>query len=279
MKDNKRVFIIDEDPFSLGWSSLILARDWRSQVVGGVTGLEEGKTLLAKLDRPALSKKIDLILIDAEQLITARGKISWREKLKPFSAIPLILLLAKNTDPIIYGGIDLDLKNLCGYLVKSEICDSLGWAVALAQPGRWVITPSVERLIRPQTTVLPTTILDGRSSRFGWKDPEKQFARLALIFSMGRAELSDENNLGEWAFGKVSKLYKDLGIDEILSGKIDPSEILGVSFTQLPRFKAIQSSVNNLINGKRRRGKDFEALAFHILTMPDVQEINIDRRV
>jgi hypothetical protein len=111
--------------------------------------------------------------------------------------------------------------------------------------------------------------LDGRKSIHDLTEHEADVARLALIFSMERRELSDEIKISEdWSYGLVSSIYRKLGLEEILSGEVDPAEYLGKAFVENPRF---QETLRQAV--KSRKKNDLETLAFHVLCMPEIREI------
>jgi hypothetical protein len=99
---------------------------------------------------------------------------------------------------------------------------------------------------------------------------EAEVARLALIFSMERREIADEINITtDWSYGLVSAIYKKLGAEEILSGEVKPEEYLGDHPLILKYFQQIISQV-----GTSHKHRDMKTLAFHILTVPEVQDIS-----
>jgi hypothetical protein len=93
-------------------------------------------------------------------------------------------------------------------------------------------------------------------------------ARLAFLYSMERRDLADELGLSEeWAYGLVSGLYEKLGLKDLLSDdQVDPSGYLGTHPLILSHFKKIRADFQG--SGKSR---DMETLAFHLLTLPDIQ--------
>jgi hypothetical protein len=163
-----------------------------------------------------------------------------------------------------------DFPGFCGFILKNEIRYALGWAIALADEQQWIITPGLETYVRGLARLPHTLVLDGRKTVHDLTEHEAEVARLALIFSMERRELSDEIKItADWSYGLVSAIYRKLGMEEILSGEVDPQEYLGRQFAENPRFKEmLKQSV------KMRKKNDLETLAFHILCMPEIREIN-----
>ena len=119
-------------------------------------------------------------------------------------------------------------------------------------------------------SILPDNkiILKGRNIFLGLTDRENEVAKLAIIFSLGRRDLADELKISDqWCYGLVSELYTKLGIGDILSGEIDPSVYFGKS-------KVINDHYNEIITQLKTstKARDLETLAFHLLTMPIIEE-------
>lgn len=261
MKKEARVLIVEDDPFSQNWMALLLARDWRTRVIGETASLEG---MLSALNSG--EEKPNFVLLNIDLM---NGLQEWG-RLIPLAA-PLIaplpvLLVGKNAETA--ERID-PFPGFCGYIIKSEICHSLSWAVALAEPHQWVITPGVEPHLRRPAWPTRILALDGRKPVHNLTEHEAKVARLALIFSMERRELSDEIKISEdWGYGLVSSIYQKLGLEEIISGEVDPADYLGKDFAENPRFREMLRQA-----GESRKKNDLETLAFHILCMPDIREL------
>jgi DNA-binding NarL/FixJ family response regulator len=265
MKKEARVLIVEDDPFAENWMALLLARDWRTRVISEAGGVDE----MLKATQ-AGDEKPNFILLNVDLLTSAHVG----DQLAPLAPPPTAAL--STPLPVLLVGKSAEtaarispFPGFCGYILKSEIQYSLSWAVALASPDEWVVTPGVvPHLRRPR---LPTRalVLDGRKSVHHLTEHEVEVARMALIFSMERRELSDEIKISaDWSYGLVSSIYHKLGLEEILSGDVDPAEYLGKAFAENPRF---QETLHQA--AKSRKKNDLETLAFHILCMPDIQEL------
>lgn len=258
MKKEARVLIVEDDPFALNWMALLLARDWRTCVVGETTSLEGVR---AALNREG--EKPNFILLNANLLT---GAHEW-EKLAALAGSLPVLLVGKHAE----GAAHINpFRGFCGYILKAEIRHAISWAVALSEPAQWVITPSVEAHIRRASPPAHVLVMDGRKSIHQLTEHEAEVARMALIFSMERRELSDEIKISEdWSYGLVSAIYRKLGLEEILSGEVSPTEYLGKAFAENPRFQEILHHA-----GRARKKNDLETLAFHILCMPEIYELD-----
>lgn len=262
MRKEARVLIVEDDPFAENWMALLLARDWRTRVVAEASGLEE---MLSALN--AVEEKPNFVVLNLDLVSGIRD---W-SKLAPLAAplvAPLpVLLVAKSAHMM--EQID-PFPGFCGCVLKSEIRHALSWAVALAEPEKWVITPGIEQHLRRPDRNIRVLVLDGRKSIHNFTEHEAEVARMALIFSMERRELSDEIKVSEdWSYGLVSTIYHKLGLEEILSGEVNPEEYLGKAFTENARFQDI---IRQAVRSRKKN--DLESLAFHILCMPEIRELD-----
>ncbi len=262
MKKEARVLIVEDDPFAENWMALLVARDWRTRVVGEANSLEG---MLSRLNSG--EEKPNFVLLNIDLLMGIR---EWG-KLAPLAApliAPLPVLLVGKTGE---SAAHIDpFPGFCGYILKSEIRHAIGWAVALAEPEQWVITPGVEPYLRRPARSTRVLVFDGRKPVHDLTEHEAEVARMALIFSMERRELSDEFKISEdWSYGLVSSIYHKLGLEEILSGEVDPAEYLGKAFAENQRFQETLRQAS-----RSRKKNDLETLAFHILCMPEIRELD-----
>jgi DNA-binding NarL/FixJ family response regulator len=262
LKKEARVLIVEDDPFAQNWMALLLARDWRTRLVGEAASLEE---MLSALN--AVEEKPNFVVLNLDLVA---GIHDW-SKLAPLAApliAPLPVMLVTKTAQAVER-ID-PFPGFCGCVIKSEIRHALGWAVALSETEQWVITPGIEQHLRRPNRSTRVLVMDGRKPIHNLTEHEADVARLALIFSMERRELSDEIKISEdWSYGLVSSIYHKLGLDEILSGEVDPAEYLGKNFSENPRFQEILRHA-----ARSRKKNDLETLAFHILCMPEIRELD-----
>lgn len=255
-----RVFIVEEDPFAIHWMAMILARDWRTQVTGEAISITDALDQI----RDA-TERIDLLLIDAD-LATPVSLKKLKDGLK--SHHETRILLVGNKPSLAAWNAASQQPLFVGYVLKEEIRFSLAWAADFSTDGHWVATPAVQDMAYAQGVHLPSgwLVLDGRHEITNFTPHETDVARLALIFSMERRELADELSISDdWGYGLVTTLYKKLGLDELLSGEVEPSAYLG-------RHPAINERLKAIIAGLEhsKKARDLETLAFHLLTMPEL---------
>lgn len=261
MLNDVNVLIVEDDHFSSNWMALLLARDWRTRVAAEVATTTE---LKAKLK--SKSQKLHLILLDTEM----PGDTQWlKEILAAIAAspgAPAVLLTATQASPQKLQ--QCQAVNVRGFILKGEIRFSLAWAVALAMEWQWVLTPGVEAMLDQAglSAPRPYVVLDGRNTIRDLTPHELNAARLAFLFSMERRELADEMGITEdWSFGLVSKIYEKLGLDGLISGEVDPQAYLGTHPSVLAHFEKIMQQAR-----QSKKARDMEALAFHLLTMPEI---------
>ena len=95
---------------------------------------------------------------------------------------------------------------------------------------------------------------------------------MAFIFSMGRREFADEEVISsDFSYGVVSALYKKMGLNDIIRGKAEPEQFFKGHPAVLSHLK---KTIEHLKNTNSKKAEDKETLAFHFLTLPDIEEIS-----
>jgi DNA-binding NarL/FixJ family response regulator len=264
MRRDIRVVIVEDDPFARNWMVMLAVRDWRTRVIGEVS---EPAQLIPFLTDPI--SPADFVLLDTD----LPGGEDW---------IPRILELIshqKHQPKILCTGIrpnaqvlrQLNHPAFGGYILKDEIGFSLAWAVSLAIEGTWVITDGVQALAAAERIHLPRPcmVMEGRHRIQGLTQRQADVARLAFLFSIERRELADELGVGEdWGYQLVSAVYENMGIKDILGDDELVREYFGGSELILSFVDRIRAEMKG--SGK---SKDMETLAFHVITMPEIREM------
>jgi DNA-binding NarL/FixJ family response regulator len=256
------VAILEDDIFSRNWMALMLVRDWRTRLFGEFANQVE---LCQFLERSQLS--FDVLILDVD-LFGER-----------FSVDDICYLLGEDhaSVKILLTGIQPDSRILrqmgdarvSGYVLKEEVGYSLSWVIAFIAKGYWVMTPGTHKLAYERNHPLPENrlVLDGRKNLAGFTDHDAEVARFAFIFSLGRRDLADEMKISEqWSYGLVSEIYKKMGLGEILSGEED-------LFSYIPESRIIRVHFEEILEqlGDSTKARDMETLAYHLLTLPEVQ--------
>ena len=266
MAKSIHLVIVEDDPFARNWMVLLGARDWRTRVVGEAGSPNELPILFNELINEHLY--VDFLVLDTDG---PAGENWISEVLNMATALPKL-------PKILCTGIRANAKvlrqltNPCfsGYILKNEIRFSFAWAIALAVEQKWVITEDILSMASSIGFNLPNQclVLDGRKATSFLSKRHAEIARLAFLFSMERRELADELGVSDWGYGLVSEIYKEIGLKDIFADESAVRDYFG-------EHELIISYVEK-IRGEMQEGKkspDMEALAFHLITMPDIQEV------
>jgi DNA-binding NarL/FixJ family response regulator len=265
-KDNIRLIIVEDDPFSRNWMALLAARDWRTHVVGEA---DEPLKILPFLS--AKASRVDLILMDTD----IPGNEDWLPHIlgavQGMKHPPAILCTGIRPNPNVLSR--LQHPAFTGYILKDEVSYSLAWAVDLALAGKWVITDSIRAMAFTLGIDLPEpcVIIDGRKTMQEQLTPHQaDVARLAFLFSMERRELADELGVVEdWSYGLVSQIYAQLGIKDILQDEEALKSCFGEHDLLMAHINKLKSETSGPI-----KARALETLAFHVITMPEIIEVN-----
>jgi len=263
-----RVIIVEDDPYARDLMTLLLARDWRTRVIVDLTTENEALQVL-KTEHG----RIDVIVYDTEIPNSSGWPARLVEQVSQMKTPPAILFTGTCFDTDIYRKIAGMARG--GYVLKNEVGYTLAWAVVLVDGGNWVLTQGI--LHRAQEMRLPiqakVALLNGTKLFAGLTDREKEIARLAILLNMARRNLADELQISpDWAFEMVSLAYQKLGLTEVLSGEVTPESYLEDNPLILESFRDILSHLRPVKGSKK--GMDMDTLAFHLLTVPDVQELD-----
>jgi len=265
MAKDVRVIIVEDDPYARDLMTLLLARDWRTRVVADVRHEAE-----AVRELQTAIGRVDVVLYDTE----IPGSPAWpRHLYEQISSVPnppAFLCTGTCFDSNIYNHILEAPRG--GYILKNDVRYTLAWAVVLAAAGDWVITPGVLEPAQQQSRPLTrrATLLNGSLPFPGLTDREREIARLAILLNMARRNLADELQISpDWAFEMVSVAYQKLGLSEVISGETTPESFLENNPVILDSFRDILSHYTPVKGA--RKGMDMDTLAFHLMTIPDVQ--------
>lgn len=258
-----RVAIIEDDPYTRNIITLLLIRDWRTQVVG-----EGDKDIVANhVGHANPNTQADILLVDAEhpvhngwleEVITSARAADKKIKL---------VLLSTHWQPAI---LHLALRYKCqGYLLKPEIGFSLGWAVAAAGESLWVCTHTVQPHAQTSHPPKPRLTIDGRDIFAQLKGRHLQVARLAVIFNLRHTDIADELGITPHQINRlVSEVYDRIGLNDLLTGKDDPRRYFQHTKV-IERFLRAQHWEPGQQAAHQAREK--ATLAFHLLTVPVMQ--------
>jgi DNA-binding NarL/FixJ family response regulator len=261
-----RVLIVEDDPFSRDLMSLLLTRDWRTQVVGEVGGYDELKTSIDSRRRG-----IDLFLLDSEHPGKPEAPFEIADLIEQGPDAPGIVFTGTRPDWRVSQRVAAADRG--GYVIKNEILYALPSAVSFVYQGRLVITPGVLREAPRLTFPGGTLVLDGRKTAADLTRRERELVRMAMIFNLSIRDIADELVLSQgWVSEIVSTVYRKLGMREILSGEVPLDEYFEDEAV-LERCKQILLAGKSGEDGTPFRKSPWMAtLAFHLITQPRIQE-------
>lgn len=254
------VSILSDDLFSLNWMSLLIVRDWRTRV------FTEGE-LINPIDEEGVEtlQHVDIVVADIDSFVQNTNLFSNLNRYLAENPSLLVVGVASKIEPLFFQRITG--RNIGGYLLKSEISSSLGWAVSFANEGSIVFTPGAHQAAFNIgfVSAKPEKVIKSRIYP-GMTDRQSEIARLAIIFSVGRRDLADELKISDqWSYGVVSELYEKLGLNELAH---DQDEIIAY----LENDPMIKLHIDEILAelGTSKKARDLETLAFHILTLPEI---------
>jgi DNA-binding NarL/FixJ family response regulator len=273
------VLLVEDDFYARHWMEMLLRRDWRTRVVDVVKSPLELAETLKEINKH--SEHVDLVLIDTD----IPQQDDWlADALRVLAdRAPGIKVLLTGVAPERHIARMLGRSNVVGYVLKDEIRYTLAWAVSLSVECPIVITRSILQAV-DGTNPLPrgTLILDGCNSIANFTRREAEAARLAFMFSMERREMADELKITEdYSYGLVSSLYEKMGLNDILSGEVGYEQYFGNDPVikrhlqqAIETLRQVEARPDGSARGKSRKIKDKETLAFHLLTLPEIEEIS-----
>ena len=256
------VSIMCDDLFARNWMSLLIVRDWRTRLTAELTCQQDPYAYLEKNNQPC-----DLLVVDLDSMASCPGLITSLNA-QAVSKRPIkILGISSKPETRFLNRIKPEL--FAGYLIKEEIGTSLGWAIAFIADDKQVFTPSAYQLAATiGFTISEDKVILKKRVHAGISERQKEIARMAIIYSIGRRDLADELQISDqWSYGMVSELYEKLGLADLASN--DESSLLFLQDD--PKItKKLGKIIEDLGDGKKAR--DLETLAFHLLTMPVIED-------
>ena len=254
------VSILSDDLFSLNWMSMLIVRDWRTRV------FTEGG-LISPMDAEDTEsiQYVDVVVADLDSFVQNTNLYSNLNQYLVENPSLIVIGVGSRIEPLFFQRIPAE--NIGGYLIKSEISSSLGWAVSFAFEGSLVFTPGAHQaaFTLGYSSKKPVRVVKSRIYP-GMTDRQSEIARLAIIFSVGRRDLADELKISDqWSYGVVSELYEKLGLNELAQ---DKDAIIAYLYDD-PVIKVHMDEILAEL-GTSKKAKDLETLAFHILTLPEI---------
>lgn len=255
------VSVMCDDVFARNWLTLLLVRDWRTRVVSEI---RSGEDYMDHHENDF--QAADFIVVDMDSYDENPGLIAALNEDIAAGHPVKVIAVGTEVEPRLFTR--LKKEYLAGYLLKSELSFSIGWAVTFASEGQMVFTPTTYQAAWSANYEIPKEHIVLRSRRFpGITERQSEIARLAIIFSIGRRDLADELKISDqWSYGVVSELYEKLGLDRLAENEdgLHP---------YLEEDPVIKSHIDDILEelGDGKKARDIETLAFHLLTMPTIE--------
>ena len=269
MTKNIQVLVVEDDPYARDLMAILLARDWRTRVVGEFSSASEDE-LRRFFAEPA--QRVDVMIVDTE----APGNEHWPMQIAQLAQAqrhpPALLYTCTRTDASLLER--LPKSGGGGYIVKSEVLYALATAVSYAANGYFVITPQVQSMARPGSLPRPAALIDGSTAVTKFTQRENDLARLSVLFSMAQRDITDELVLSpDFVAEVIGQVYEKLGLHELLNGEQSPEAL----FTDKNLLDRIQSILPRDENGESKHGARkapwMSTIAFHLLTVPEIEEM------
>jgi DNA-binding NarL/FixJ family response regulator len=254
------VSILSDDLFSLNWMSLLIVRDWRTRV------FTEGELIdPLQVNEVETIQHVDVVVADIDSFVQNSNLFTNLNKYLTENPSLIVVGVGSRIEPRFFQRIPSN--NIGGYLLKSEISSSLGWAVSFAYKGSLIFTPGAHQAAFAQgySSTKPIRVVKSRNYP-GMTDRQSEIARLAIIFSVGRRDLADELKISDqWSYGVVSELYEKLGLNDLADDK-------DAIFSSLENDPIMKIHIDEILAelGTSKKARDLETLAFHILTLPEI---------
>ncbi len=269
MNKEIHVIIVEDDPFARDFMSMLLRRDWRTRVVGEY-GSDCGIELHHAL-RQAV-RPVDVLLVDTEVPSDEQWPMKVVQLTRSLEHPPAILYTC--TRPSQHTLEHVVETQGSGYISKQEILYTLATAVSMAAHGHFVMTPGVQMLTGKMDLPEHALVIDGLLSAARFTPRETDITRLGLLFNLEQRDIADDLVVSTDFVAEVTgQVYEKLGLHDILSGEKPPDEFFQDEIL-LMRSRAMLQQTPGAPGKKGRKAPWMSTLAFHLLTVPEIEEIH-----
>lgn len=254
-----RTIVISEDPFSSATINLLLAKDWRTQVIlteKSITDLINNKHRISAVD--ILVADIQKDLRNVEKTLIQDSHHIWSKAKKVLLLTDDLIRLSKDALSLWSGGI----------LLKREIGFCFAWALEYINKHFWVMTPTIDELLSKQSIQPPNNSLKLSNQNFllPLSKRQKEAAILNIILGLDHQTLANTMGITRGSsYGLISSIYEKLEISDLLQGKSD-------IFDYIPTSSDIKQNVDKICLTVMNKGStqinQKNGLVFHIVTCP-----------
>ncbi len=267
MAKDIRVLVVEDDLYSRSMIAMLLTRDWRTRVIGEICGHDDVQIFFSQP-----YQQVDVLLIGVETPDDQEWPFQLLDTVCSLENPPRILYTGTRVDRNIMGYIPR--KCFGGYLLKDEVIFSLASAVVLAHHGYFVITPSVRLLAQDQEWPEKTRVIDGTRKVADFSKRESEIVHLGILFNLSQRDIADELVIGtDWISEAMSNIYVKLGLRDILTGEVSLDSYFEDEMVLAHCEKILERAKRNTKSGGLRKAPWMSTLAFHLLTLPTIEEL------
>jgi hypothetical protein len=254
-----RIILVSEDPFSSATLTLLLAKDWRTQVI------LSSRSFTDLLKNEHKIPAADILVADLQENITAFKEETLFYGSHVCSKAKKVLLLSGQVRKLPKDALSIWDG---GILIKGEIGFCFAWALDYIRKGFWVMTPSVDVFFTQHTIRLPENriVLSNQNFLLPLSKRQREAVILNIILGLDHQTLSDAMGITKGSsYGLISSIYDKLEISKLLIGEnnihdyIPPQTDIEVAVDRIRSTFIAQGSTE--ISQKT-------GLVFHILTCP-----------
>lgn len=268
-----QVVIVEDDPYARDLMALLLGRDWRTRVAAEFeTGDASGwRAYLADPLNPA-----DVLIIDTEIPADPQAYRSVAESARARPRPPRLLYTCTHLDE---RSLRWALQSGCaGYAIKGELRYGVATAVIYAAQATFVLTPGVRDRAGRLDWPRPAVSLDGRDATDRFTHRERDLARLGVLFNLAQRDLAEELALSaDFVAEVLGQVYEKLGLRELRAGELSLESLFddpALAARMQAALRTVLPPADPVHPGSRpRKLPSLATLAFHLLTMPEVEKL------
>lgn len=299
-----QVLIIEDDPYASDFMTMLLARDYRTQVISAITSkstldildyfgnsppeIQNSSALPFKSKEFDFTRPIDLIILDTEILWNENLPLKVAQTISSWKKIPKLLCTSTYPTNIILKQF-LEYPFFSGYINKRDAVYSLATIVCLITQGYFVITPTVKSIVDEyfkrsafpnQGLLVNSTKLSALQKEFS--QTAREVVKLGLLFNLSQNDIQDEMGVSQtWVAKTLSNAYERLHLQEIVE---DPDLLTEIFSTPHLSNEFIINYYKRLIDtfpkhverhkdqSKNQKFKNMSTFAFHLFTIPEISE-------
>lgn len=269
MQKEIHAIIVEDDPFSRDFMSMLLRRDWRTRVVG-----EYGSDCAIELHHALrqAARRVDVLVVDTEVPTDEQWPMKVAQITRSLARPPVVLYTC--TSPLQHTLEHVVGTSGSGYISKREILYALASAVSMAARGYFVMTPSVQMIAGKVDLPERAVVMDGMIPVAQFTPRETDIARMGVLCNLEQRDIADDLAVSTDFVAEVTgKVYEKLGLRDILSGEKPPEDYLQDE-ALLTRVRSLLPQESGSPGKKGRKTAWMSTLAFHLMTVAEVETLH-----